>query len=479
MSTNRSQIQAGLIDPRITGLARQQAARRTEEQGTFGNVLKEGIFHTVPQVQDVQGILTSGDVDQPVASGIRSQLFPDSLFVSAPDILDSQFGGIVSNLLETGVAVDDALYSIDLNDVACTENEICNKRISYAGPERSAGRPGHTPIRRELACGKHIEDRVAGQDWSAGQPGIRPFDASTAACPSSLMACLGPYGTAYRQPHHTGPNTREEKSAASSSLGRPRHQKTSQPIASTSRRSPAAEDRTSSAMVALHPHRLPYFCGGVDEDVHVWTSIVSHWLEAVQGEPSKQLTYVVSLLRGVAIEWYTLMETHTGCPGDWTTLRNAMLECFRSSIHAGKARTALLQMTQGKMTVLEYFDVFESYLAQLEDYDESFYLAKFIFGLQPGLLTQVFAQHPATLLEAKVLAKTLELTQSMVKLHQSPQKKTIKTAQHRDTQRGDLAGCFSQSRAELRRGRRRRLAVLEIDFRDRQIRSIEATYPLI
>ena len=85
------------------------------------------------------------------------------------------------------------------------------------------------------------------------------------------------------------------------------------------------------------------------------------------------------------------------------------------------------------MTVLEYFDAFESYLAQIEDYDESFYLAMFIFGLRPALLTQVFAQHPATLLEAKVLAETLELTQSMVKAHQR-EKKTIKVAQHSGTQ---------------------------------------------
>ena len=112
-------------------------------------------------MQDVQGILTSGDVDQPVASGIRSQFFPDSLFVSAPDILDSQLGGIVSNFLGTGAVVDDALYSMDVNDVACI-NESCNKRISYAGPERSSGRLGHTPTRRDLACGKTIEDRVAG-----------------------------------------------------------------------------------------------------------------------------------------------------------------------------------------------------------------------------------------------------------------------------------------------------------------------------
>ena len=71
----------------------------------------------------------------------------------------------------------------------------------------------------------------------------------------------------------------------------------------------------------------------------------------------------------------------TGCLGDWTTLRNTMLERLGSSIRAGKACAALLQMTQDKMTVLEYFDAFELYLAQIEDYDESFYLAKLIFGL--------------------------------------------------------------------------------------------------
>ena len=109
--------------------------------------------------------MTSGGIDQPVSSGTRSKFFRDSLSVSPSDILKVQSGGIVQNLLDNG-AVDDAIYCNDVNDVACT-NENCNKRISYAGSERSVGRPGHMPTRRELACKKHIEDRVAGQDWSA------------------------------------------------------------------------------------------------------------------------------------------------------------------------------------------------------------------------------------------------------------------------------------------------------------------------
>ena len=82
-----------------------------------------------------------------------------------------------------------------------------------------------------------------------------------------------------------------------------------------------------------------------------------------------------------------------------------MLARFGLSIRAEKSRAALLQMTQDKMTVLQYADAFESYLVQLEDYDESFYLTKFIFGFCPTFLTEVFLKRPATLLEAKRIAE--------------------------------------------------------------------------
>ena len=255
-----------LEDPRKTRAQRLQASSRGEGQETL---------------QRTDAVNYS-----PLVVENEITFFPHSLSVSAPDVLESQSGGNVQNLLGTGVVFDDALYASSLNDVACT-NDQCNKRISYAGPERSAGRLGHTPNRRLLECGKTIEDSCAGQDWSAGRPGNRLFGASTAACPSPITACVGPYGTASRQPHRTGPNTHEEISTASSAIGRRRDQHTSQPIASSSRRSPVAEDRASPATVALHPRRPPYFCGGSDDDVHVWTSIVDRWLSIVQGEPSK------------------------------------------------------------------------------------------------------------------------------------------------------------------------------------------------
>ena len=111
----------------------------------------------------------------------------------------------------------------------------------------------------------------------------------------------------------------------------------------------------------------------------------------------------------------------------------------------------LLQMTQGKMTVLQYFDAFESCLAQVENYDESFYMTKFIFALCLSIPTQVFMQHPATLLKAKGIAEDLELTQSMVKTHRS-EKKMTKVAQHRGTQERRSSRLFQlvQSRAQRR-----------------------------
>ena len=374
---------------------------------------------------------------EPVTSEICSSFFVDNSFFASPvDILSLQSGGLVHHTLRTGAIVGDAMYEQDVNDVDCTDRNY-NKRISYAGPERSAGRPGHTPIRRDLACEKTIEDSCAGQDWSAGRPGNRPFGASSVTCPSHIAACSGPYGTAYVQTHHTGRNTREETyDVASSTPGLPRQEdiSTSQPTASTSR-GHAANDRVSPANVALQPRRPPYFCGGLDEDVHVWTSIVDRWLDATQGEPSQQMTFVVSLLRGAAYDWYRHYETRTGCPGDWTTLRRAMLERFGTSIRAEKARASIYRLRQGNMTVLQYADAFESYLAQIDDYDEAQYLVHFIFGFRPEIMRLVYIQQPASLLVAKNMAEKLELTH-LATSEPYPRIKKQKTfkAQHRGTQ---------------------------------------------
>ena len=349
-STHRG---VGLVDPRTTRHLRWAAARTDNQEAKT----KQAVSATVQIENPAQDIFDSDTCVEPVAMG-NSQFFPYSLSASSPDIL-LQSGEPVHYMLGSGTGVDDcdAMYNMYVKDVACTESS-CNKRISYAGPEWSAGRPGHTPTRRDIACGNIIEDSCAGQDWSAGRPGNRPFGASTAPCLSTQTACLGPYGAASRQPHYTGPNPREETLPASSSTRDLRPSTSQQTTASPSRRN-AAEDRASPEKVALQPHRPPYFHGGFDEDVHTWTSIVTRWLDAIQGEPIAQLTFIVSLLRGAAYDWYHHYETRTGCPGDWTTLRQALLQRFGTSIRAEKARAGLYQLRQDNMTVLQYADAFE------------------------------------------------------------------------------------------------------------------------
>ena len=129
-----------------------------------------------------------------------------------------------------------------------------------------------------------------------------------------------------------------------------------------------------------------------------------------------------------------------------------MLKRFGSSIRANKARAVLLQMAQNKTTVLQYTYAFESYLAQLEHYNESFYLTKFIFGLRLVILIEVFVKRPATMLEAKEISEGLELTHTMVKIHQKfGNKKTTKIAQHRGTQERQSNSLYYsiQDRAEM------------------------------
>ena len=100
-----------------------------------------------------------------------------------------------------------------------------------------------------------------------------------------------------------------------------------------------------------------------------------------------------------------------------------MLEHFGSSIRAEKARAGLRQLKQDNMTVLQYADAFESYLAQLGEYDESYYLTHFIFGLHPKVMRGVYIQQPESLLAAKNMAKKLELTHLMTLEHQEHTRK--------------------------------------------------------
>ena len=90
------------MDPRSTRLFRL-AAQRAEDRGTVA----DGGFPATVIDRDAQGILTSGDCVEPIASRNCSQFFSHSLPACPPDILESQSGGNVHYLLGTGAIFDD------------------------------------------------------------------------------------------------------------------------------------------------------------------------------------------------------------------------------------------------------------------------------------------------------------------------------------------------------------------------------------
>ena len=145
-------------------------------------------------------------------------------------------------------------------------------------------------------------------------------------------------------------------------------------------------------------------------------------------------------------------------------MRRAMLKRFGTSIRAEKARAGLYQLKQDKMTVLQYAAAFESFLAQLGDYDESYYLVHFIFGLRPEIMRGVYIQQPDSLLAAKNMAERLELTHHLTVGHpmHTKKQKTSKV-QYRGTQ-------------ERRSGGRHQLKACKSVLRQKKTTTVPAQY---
>ena len=59
------------------------------------------------------------------------------------------------------------------------------------------------------------------------------------------------------------------------------------------------------ATAQWRPEEPPYFFGRSTEDVHIWTSLVRHYLTFMAGSDDQQIAYIATLLREAAHECYT------------------------------------------------------------------------------------------------------------------------------------------------------------------------------
>ena len=156
----------------------------------------------------------------------------------------------------------------------------------------------------------------------------------------------------------------------------------------------------------------------------------------------------------------------------------AMLERFGTSIRAEKARAELYRLKQDNMTVLQYADAFESFLAQLGDYEESDYLVHFIFGLRPEIMRGVYVQQPASLLAAKNMVEKLELTHLMTSDQQKHTKKQkTSKAQHRGTQERRSGGRYQLRTCRTVQRQRKIRETQHAGYRSAHIGALVESYP--
>ena len=162
--------------------------------------------------------------------------------------------------------------------------------------------------------------------------------------------------------------------------------------------------------VQWRPKEPPCYYGKSSEDVHMWTSLVRHYLAFMGGNDLQQVAYAVTLLRDAAHEWFTAYERKNhGLPRDWAQLSMALLERFGSTMRSQEAQSQLMSISQGTRPVREYASQFEMLLGRLESYDENMLLNQFVWGLQPELARSVSLHYPKSIAQAVSLAETTEL----------------------------------------------------------------------
>ena len=162
--------------------------------------------------------------------------------------------------------------------------------------------------------------------------------------------------------------------------------------------------------VQWRPKEPPCYYGKSTEDVHMWTSLVRHYLAFMGGNDLQQVAYAVTLLRDAAHEWFTAYERkHRQLPRDWAQLSAALLERFGSTMRSQEAQSQLMSISQGTRPVREYASQFEMLLGRLESYDENMLLNQFVWGLQPELARSVSLHYPKSIAQAVSLAETTEL----------------------------------------------------------------------
>ena len=162
--------------------------------------------------------------------------------------------------------------------------------------------------------------------------------------------------------------------------------------------------------VELKPRSPPTFYGKFREDVSRWISYMGNYLTFMQGTPDQQVRFAVTYIRGPALEWWDQYVKEYGYPTDWTAMSNALKKRFGSPFRAKEAQARIMSIRQGKRKIKEYSNEFLTLLNRLINYDESWMVNIYIWGLQPHFAKYVSAYCPGTISEAIRIAEEIEFS---------------------------------------------------------------------
>ena len=150
---------------------------------------------------------------------------------------------------------------------------------------------------------------------------------------------------------------------------------------------------------------------GNNNDINVdsWLFEMVQYLDTTGVADHQRINVVRNYLKQGALQWWFSQSKLPTCPTTWDQFAEAIKVRFQP-VEAGRvARSQLRSISQGKSSVTEYTNRFQSLLNRIPDMAEADQIEYFINGLRPNIQRDVVIQDPKTLQDAMIKSQKLDL----------------------------------------------------------------------
>ncbi|MGH2639676.1 MAG: retrotransposon gag family protein [Rhabdochlamydiaceae bacterium] len=127
----------------------------------------------------------------------------------------------------------------------------------------------------------------------------------------------------------------------------------------------------------------------------------------------QRIAVATTFLRDAALTWWiAICRTHTidsPVRTNWASFRSAFLERFQPVAATRAARFKLKDIQQGKQSVAEFSNRFQSLVQQISDMSEKDQIETYVRGLRNAIAKEVDMKDPSTLQDAMLYAARVEI----------------------------------------------------------------------